>query len=774
MSLARAVGRRHSSLRTLIFAGAGIATLGTALVAVGLIAIADHVRGTLGHEARRLFAEQSVADEIHRQVARQLLDAAVYLNEPSAATLDRFRRRGERIYVAERGYLAGPLSPAERLQVEQVKELHEQLEVQAQAAFDERRYGNRAGAQARAAELFAAAEPLGAALDRFLAMRAADYEAAHARQERLLLWLYVAAGALGILMIVALSLGGRVVARRLLRPLEELSRAADELGSGDLSVRLPVRNDDELSRVASRFNAMAEAFDALQRELRQSEERYRHLVELSPDAIVVHCDGRLVYANEAAVRWIGAPSADALCGRSVFALVERASRREAVARLRQSMARGVPSGAAELVLRRDDGSTVRGEVAATVIEYEGRPATLVVVRDVTARRAAAEALQHAERRLQQAQKMEAVGRLAGGVAHDFNNLLTVITSYTDLLAADLPAANGHDDGRGGVREDVREIRAAAARATALTRQLLAFSRKQVLRPEVLDVNEIVAGTAGMLSRLIPEDIDVRTELAGDLPLVEADPRQLEQVILNLAVNARDAMPQGGRLVIRTATERDAADGAPQVALSVIDDGCGMDRDTQLRIFEPFYTTKPPGQGTGLGLATVYGIVQQSGASIRVDSAPGRGSTFTVVLPAMGGETRAASTPAQTAEPPRGSELVLLVEDEASVRALARRVLEKRGYTVLEARDGTEALAIAARRGDEVDLLLTDVVMPGMGGRELATALTRARPRIKVLFTSGHTEDEVLRRGISAQTQAFLPKPFSPRELATRVREVLDA
>ena len=770
MRLARSAGGSHSSLRSLIFAGAGISTLGIALVAVGLIAIADHVRDTLGREARRLFTEQSVADDIHRQVARQLLDAAVYLNQPSEATIDRFRRRGERIYVAERGYLAGPLSPAERLQVEQVKELHEQLEVQAQAAFDERRYGHLAGAQARAAELFAAAEPLGAALDGFLAMRAADYEAAHARQERLLLWLYVAAAALGILMIVALSIGGRVVARRLLRPLEELSRAADELGAGDLSVRLPVRNDDELSRVASRFNAMAEAFDALQRELRQSEERYRHLVELSPDAIVVHCEGRLVYANEAAVRWIGAPSAETLRGRSVFALVERASRHEAVARVRESVARAVPSGAAELVLRRDDGTAVRGEVAAAAIEFEGRPATLVVVRDVTARREAAEALQNAERRLQQAQKMEAVGRLAGGVAHDFNNLLTVITSYTDLLAADLSP----DDERDGVREDVREIRAAAARATALTRQLLAFSRKQVLRPEVVDVNEIVGGTAGMLSRLIPEDIDVRTELASDLALVEADPRQLEQVILNLAVNARDAMPHGGRLVIRTEAGRAATDGTPHVALSVVDDGCGMDRDTQLRMFEPFYTTKAPGQGTGLGLATVYGIVQQSGGCIRVDSAPGRGSTFTVVLPALAAEKRAASMAAQASEPPCGSELVLLVEDEASVRALARRVLEKRGYTVLEARDGTEALAIAARRGDEVDLLLTDVVMPGMGGRELATALTRARPRIKVLFTSGHTEDEVLRRGISAQTQAFLPKPFSPRELATRVREVLDA
>ena len=758
--------RRGGSIRSLIFAGAAITTFGIAVVAVGLIAIADHVRDTLGREARRLFTEQSVADEIHRQVARQLLDAAVYLNQPSDETLDRFRRRGERIYVAERSYLARPLSAAERLQVEQVKELHEALEVQAQAAFDERRYGNPDAARARAAELFAGAEPLGTALDRFLALRAADYEAAHARQERLLLWLYVAAAALGILMIVALSLGGRVIARRLLRPLEELSRAADELGAGDLTVRLPVRNDDELSRVASRFNAMASAFEALQGELRQSEARYRHLVELSPDAIVVHCDGRLVYANEAAVRWIGAPSAEALCGRSVFALVDRDSRAEAVGRLRDSLAKGVPSGAAELILRRDDGTAVRGEVAAARIDYGGRPATLVVVRDVTARREAAEALQQAERRLQQAQKMEAVGRLAGGVAHDFNNLLTVITSYTDLLAADLA--------KGSEREDVREIRAAAARATALTRQLLAFSRKQVLRPEVVDLNEIVAGTAGMLSRLIPEDIDVRTELAGDLALVEADPRQLEQVILNLAVNARYARPDGGRLVIRTAPERDATDDVPRVALSMSDDGCGMDRDTQLRIFEPFYTTKPPGQGTGLGLATVYGIVQQSGGYLRVESNPGRGSTFTVVLPALDRPARAVSSPMPITDAPRGSELVLLVEDEASVRALARRVLEKRGYTVIEARDGTEALAIAARRGDEVALLLTAVVMPGMGGRELATALTRARPRIKVLFTSGHTEDEVLRRGISAQAQAFLPKPFSPRELATRVREVLDA
>ncbi|HET7566148.1 MAG TPA: PAS domain S-box protein [Gemmatimonadaceae bacterium] len=381
-----------------------------------------------------------------------------------------------------------------------------------------------------------------------------------------------------------------------------------------------------------------------------------------------------------------------------------------------------------------------------------------------------------EAQLRQAQKMEAVGQLAGGVAHDFNNLLTVIKVHTEFLLERL--AQGTSE-----YSDVSGISTAATRAASLTRQLLAFSRKQLLRPQVLDLNATVSGLVPMLERLIGEDIEIATRLAPSLCRVMADPTQVEQVLVNLAVNARDAMPGGGVLIIETANmDVSAADAhhhemelppGPYVRLTVGDTGCGMDADTQARIFEPFFTTKGTGQGTGLGLSTVYGIIKQSGGHVSVESAPGRGTRFSIYLPrsAAGNPTPAGSVMAVAAP---GSETVLVIEDEEAVRRLARRVFEHNGYTVLEASQGSEALQLLEGYEGPLDLVVTDLVMPGLSGRALVEELATRRSRFKVIFVSGYTDDEIIRRGLLDPGVEFLEKPFTANALARRVREVLDS
>ena len=380
-----------------------------------------------------------------------------------------------------------------------------------------------------------------------------------------------------------------------------------------------------------------------------------------------------------------------------------------------------------------------------------------------------------EERLRQAQKMEAVGRLAGGVAHDFNNLLMVIRGYTELLL-------GRLDPSTPLRRNIEEIQKAADRATSLTRQLLAFSRQQVLEPKVLDLNAVVAGVEKMLRRLIGEDIEVVTALASELGQVKVDPSQIEQIILNLAVNARDAMPQGGALTIETANVELAEAYARQhtsvqpgsyVLLAISDTGCGMDAGTQARIFEPFFTTKEKGKGTGLGLATVYGIVKQSGGYIWVYSEPGHGTTFKIYLPRVAEATPVQEVGQAFSPPPAGSETILLVEDEDGVRKLGREFLESTGYTVLEAQNGAEAIQVANRHMGLIHLMVTDVVMPQMSGRELAHRLAPVRPEMKVLYMSGYTDNAVVRRGILDRGTAFLQKPFPLSGLARKVREVLE-
>ena len=376
------------------------------------------------------------------------------------------------------------------------------------------------------------------------------------------------------------------------------------------------------------------------------------------------------------------------------------------------------------------------------------------------RKRAEQALRRSEEQLRQAQKMEAVGRLAGGIAHDFNNLLTVITSYGDLLLEDLAPGDSR-------RDDVDQIRKAAEGAAALTRQLLAFSRQQVLEPKVVDLRAILAGTEKLLRRLIGADVHLAMPLAPDLGAVKADPGQLEQIIINLAVNARDAMPRGGRLTIEAANMVVEARPGRYVMLAVSDTGIGMDEQTKARVFEPFFTTKETGKGTGLGLATVYGIVKQAGGFITVDSEPGRGTTFKVYLPRVDEPVAPAIARPAPAEPRRGTETVLVAEDAPSVRLVTRQVLERYGYTVLEAPTGDIALRLAAKHHGPIHLLLTDVVMPGLSGRQLAGQLSLLRSEMKVLYVSGYAD--TVEPGA-----AYLQKPFAPEALARRVRDVLDA
>ena len=381
-----------------------------------------------------------------------------------------------------------------------------------------------------------------------------------------------------------------------------------------------------------------------------------------------------------------------------------------------------------------------------------------------------------EEQLRQSQKIEAIGQLAGGVAHDFNNLLTAITGYSDLVMRRLP------QGDDLLRRQVREIKRASDRAAALTRQLLAFSRKQMLQPKVIDLNGVVADIDKMLRRLIGEDIDLLTVLDHTLGNVKADPGQLEQVIINLAVNARDAMPKGGKLTIKTANVYLSGEYARQhvavrpghyVMLAISDNGCGMDEQVKARIFEPFFTTKELGKGTGLGLSTVYGIVKQSGGNIWVYSELGEGTTFKVYLPRVDEGSDEAQKSVVEAGLPAGSETILLVEDEEIVRKMMRQILEMHGYRVLVAANGRDAIEVCKKRDRPIDLVITDVVMPQMGGRELIENLESLLTDTKVLYMSGYTDDAIVHHGVLDETMHFLEKPFTPNVLIKKVREILE-
>jgi two-component system, cell cycle sensor histidine kinase and response regulator CckA len=503
-------------------------------------------------------------------------------------------------------------------------------------------------------------------------------------------------------------------------------------------------------------------------ELRRSESRYRSLVRGALYGIYRSTpEGRLLEANPSLAAMLGyASEAELLEVDWTVAVYADPDER---ARLMEEYRDADRLDGVEVRWKRKDGSpvTVRlsgrmlRDPAGKLVEYE------MIVEDVSARRGL-------EEQLRQAQKMEAIGQLAGGVAHDFNNLLTAILGSADLVLLDTPP----EDPR---RDDLAAIREAGERAAGLTRQLLAFSRQQVLQPRVINLQGIVAGMENLLRRIIGEDVRLETVADAGPALVNADPGQIEQVILNLVVNARDAMPDGGQLTISTAAvELDAAFVQQHpttvpgryVRLSVRDTGEGMDEATRRRIFEPFFTTKGPGKGTGLGLAMVYGIVKQSGGYIWVRSAPGRGATFDIYLPPVHAPAADEPVGAQPAARHAGSETILLVEDEPAVRSLARRTLDRYGYRVLEAGDGREAIEIARQHPEPVDLVLLDVVMPELGGRRAAEQLLRMWPGTKLLYMSGYPGDEERERAF--EPGGFLQKPFTPDALVRRVRELLDA
>jgi PAS domain S-box-containing protein len=502
--------------------------------------------------------------------------------------------------------------------------------------------------------------------------------------------------------------------------------------------------------------------------VRQSEEKYRRLVREAPIGVTLSSLlGRFILVNPGFVSMLGYESEEA-----VLALLPRdvyASEEQRQALLARFQERGRIKRE-EIQLIRRDGTLITTQFTGRLVtdDSTGEQYVEATWEDVTEQR-------RIERQFHQAQKMEAVGQLAGGIAHDFNNLLTIIISSSDLVLADGAAS-------GSARADIEAIRTAGKSAATLTRQLLAFSRQQVLQPRVMQMNDLLSGTGKLLDRLIGENIELITVLAPDAGTVKVDPGQIEQVIVNLAVNARDAMPNGGRLTIESKNVEFNEDlkehkvlypAGKYVALSVSDTGVGMNSETQARVFEPFFTTKEPGVGTGLGLATVYGIVRQSGGFISVYSEPGQGTSFKIYFPRLDSIASVAEDAPRALKPLGGKETILVVEDAPAVRAIIRQVLTRLGYQVLEAHDGESAIALSAKHQGSIDLLLTDVIMPRMGGRVLADQISKQRPGMRVLYVSGYTDDAIVRHGVLEPGVNYLEKPFTPDTLAKKVRGVLE-
>jgi len=576
--------------------------------------------------------------------------------------------------------------------------------------------------------------------------------------------------------------GGVAFSRRMSRPLKDIAQAAGEVAAGNWARQVPPHGSAEATTMATAFNEMTshlrhwhEQAEERAKRLETSYERFHSVTESARDGIVsTDAQGSITFWNRSAATIFGYDEAEAL-GTSFAHLLAESDRPLSLEALAVGFGtRGTTFGqTVELTGMRKNGDRFPIELSLSTGPTAETSMT-AVLRDATERRRNEDALRERETELRQAQKIEAIGLLAGGVAHDFNNLLMAIQGYSELVLMNL-------DQDHTCRGDIDEILKASNRAAALTRQLLAFSRRQVLAPQVLSLDEVLSGTEKLLRRLIAEDIEISSTTGPDLGSVKADPGQIEQVLINLAVNARDAMPSGGRLNFALANVHlDDSHSEPlgltpgrYVRLEVSDTGCGMPPDVVSRIFEPFFTTKEEGRGTGLGLATVYGIVQQSGGSIRVESRPGHGTTFQIDLPCCEGEKAAARRAPAPIRSNSGSETVLLVEDDDRVRTLVATMLRRCGYAVLDADGGERALEIARAHRGSIDLLLTDVVMPAMNGRVLAERLQALSPGTRVLLMSGYSDDAILRAGVQASDVAFLQKPFSSAALAAKVREVLE-
>jgi signal transduction histidine kinase/CheY-like chemotaxis protein len=628
----------------------------------------------------------------------------------------------------------------------------------------------------------------------------------------------------GVLLVTLLGLT-HVILLVGLRPVRALADSATRLGHGDLTARMPETKLAEMRPTVRAFNSMAASLEQALHEARTRQTRLESLVEISGELSrmqpldsllgrIAEACGRLVKTD-----WVGFRLVDgdelvvagtleggtempvrrrlkigeslagqvAATGRPLL-LRDPASHPSMLPEHAQAMRRlgyhgmlTVPArvgdrvvGVLSFLTRREEGFSTEDLAIATAFASHAAVA-LENSRLLHESRRAYDELAQTQGQLEQAQKMDAIGRLAGGVAHDFNNLLTVILGRTDILLTQIKAEDP-------LRRGIALIQRTAGRAAELTKQLLAFSRKQVLEAVVLDLGVVITDMKEMLARLIGEDIALVTNLAATLGHVKADRGQIEQVVMNLAINARDAMPQGGQLVVETANadlddeyvrRNVGSRPGPHVMLAVSDSGVGIPRELQRHIFEPFFTTKEQGKGTGLGLAPVYGSVKQSGGYIEVDSEPGRGTTFRIYLPRVDSASPAAERSPRAAAPTGGTETILLVEDEDGVRELARDILRSSGYTVLEGRNGAEGLLLGERHQGALDLLLTDVVMPRMSGRELAERMVSLRPELSVLYMSGYTDDAVIRHGVLGSDTAFLQKPFTPAALVQRVRETLD-
>jgi two-component system cell cycle sensor histidine kinase/response regulator CckA len=559
---------------------------------------------------------------------------------------------------------------------------------------------------------------------------------------------------------------------------DDIFRVLSVSSAGETNARVALRDEPDLSvertRLSIALNLLlddlalrAEDERGLMAALRASEERYRLLFDSNPTPMWVFDVETLAFlaVNDSAVQHYG------YSRQEFFAMTIKDIRpAEEIATLAEDLV-DAPRMKTQKTWRhrKKDGKVIAVEIATHSFAFEGRSARLVLAHDVTERH-------KLEEQLRQAQKMEAIGQLAGGVAHDFNNLLSVILSYCSTLTDELRPGEP-------MRDDIEEIRRAGEKAAALTRQLLAFSRQQIVEPKVLNLSKVVDDVEKMLRRVIGAHIDLATVAGPSLGSVKADRGQLEQVLMNLVVNARDAMPQGGKLLIETsnveldenyARQHVGVNPGAYVTLAVSDTGSGMDEATQSRIFEPFFTTKPKGKGTGLGLSTVFGIVKQNGGHIWPYSEVGVGTVFKIYLPRV--DQAATNTQEQVRSPHvslRGSETILLVEDEDQVRVLVRGLLKKSGYNVLEARNAGEALLTCEGHAGRIDLLLTDVVMPQMSGTQLAKRLAATRPGMRIVCMSGYTDDAVLNSGLVDSGMAFLQKPITPEALGRKLREALD-
>jgi PAS domain S-box-containing protein len=580
------------------------------------------------------------------------------------------------------------------------------------------------------------------------------------------------AGTVGFVLALA---AGLIFSRRTSKPLMDMASAARDIAAGDWNRQVPVRGSAEAETMASAFNEMTTSLRDQAERLKSSYQRFSTVTQSARDAIIsTDQHGNITFWNRSAEHVFGYSEHEVL-GEPLTMLMAEADREGYTAALPTPADDDLALGhTIEVTGLRKDGGLFPSEFSLAALRGPQGLALTAIVRDVSERKLAQEVLHQRDEQLRQSQKMEAIGRLAGGVAHDFNNLLMAIRGYAELLI------QGFDE-QDERREDAGEILKASDRAAGLTRQLLAFSRRQVITQQAVALDQLVEETKNMLQRLIGEDVKLVTEVWPGLTPVLADRTQVEQILVNLVVNGRDAMPSGGTITIELRNiELDKVGVAAHpglapgdyVEMSIADTGAGMDSETASRVFEPFFTTKENGKGTGLGLATVYGIVQQSAGAIEVQSTVGHGTTFYIYLPRATDLGKPAAPKVITSA--GGSETVLLAEDDDRVRVLVANMLRKNGYTVLLASAGDQALEIAARYQGRIHLLLTDVVMPGMSGRVLSERLMLSRADTRVLYMSGYSDDAILRHGVKSAGTHFIQKPFSIEALAVKIREALSS